>query len=933
VAKDLTLVKNKVAFNLTKRQLICFGAGAAAGIPVFMLTRGIVGVSPAIYMMMGVMLPFFVFGLYDKGGQPLERLLYNMVMARVVFPKYRHYETNNFYDYIDRQVRNNKRDKTMAQAVKKTAANNNNDNGRSNGSAPKPQGKPGPDAVLQSLIKNLLKSKIGDVPQTAQETIQYKEMYRDGICKVTERLYSKTIQFQDINFRLAQNEEQMRIFEKFTDLLNYFESAIQVQFTYENMQIDTDEYKEFLSIDRKQDGLDGQRREFMDILQNQFTKGNNGLVKNKYITFAIEESGYKQAKPKLEQIELNILNNLKTIGVQAKSMTGQERLRQLHDVFNMGENQKFNFSWKHIVESGNSTKDYIAPTSFDFSRKDSFVMGRKHGAASYVNIMASELNESILHDLLNIEGNIIVNFHMHSMDQLSAIKLIKSKLSDIDKMKIEEQKKALRAGYDPEIMPTDLRTYGKDAEKMLEELQTRNERMFIVTVTVTNFADRKDDLERNISQSKSVWEKNNCQMRRLDYQQESALMSALPLGSNKININRALTTTNTAIFVPFSTQELFQRSRDAGYYGLNALSNNMIMADRKQLKNPNGLIFGKPGSGKSFSAKREIINNLLTNDDDIIVCDPEDEYSPTVKAFHGQVINISPNSTQYINPMDINMNYSDDESPIRLKSDFIISLCELIITGSTGLEAIEKSVIDRCVKSVYDKYLRDPKPGNMPILEDLWEAMKGQEDNAETARSIAAALELYVTGSLNVFNHKTNVDINNRFVCFNIKELGKNLKEIGMLVVQDQVWNRVTQNRAAKKYTWYYIDEFHLLLKDKQTAAYSAEIWKRFRKWGGVPTGITQNIKDLLGSKEIENIFENSEFFYLLCQAPGDQEILAEKLNISESQLTYVTDSGPGEGLIKYGATIIPFIDRFPVDTKLYGLMTTRPQEAADKAG
>ena len=422
-------------------------------------------------------------------------------------------------------------------------------------------------------------------------------------------------------------------------------------------------------------------------------------------------------------------------------------------------------------------------------------------------------------------------------------------------------------------------------------------------------------------QTAGIAQKYNCSLRRLDYMQEPGLMSSLPLGLNLIPIKRALTTTSTAIFVPFTTQELFMEGESL-YYGLNALSNNMIMVDRKKLKNPNGLILGTPGSGKSFSAKREITNAFFVTQDDIIIGDPEGEYYPLVNALGGQVIHISPTSHDYINPMDINLDYSDDDNPLGFKSDFILSLCELIMGSRNGIEAEEKSVIDRCLPLVYQKYFEAPVPENMPILGDLYDCLRQQKE--VQAQRIATALEIYVNGSLKVFNHRTNVELNNRIVCFDIKDLGKQLKKLGMLIVQDQVWNRVTVNRAVHKSTRYYIDEFHLLLKEEQTAAYSVEIWKRFRKWGGIPTGITQNIKDLLASREIENIFENSDFIYMLNQAAGDRQILAKQLNISPHQLSYVTNSGEGEGLIFYGSTIIPFKDKFDKSLRLYSLMTTK---------
>ena len=403
-------------------------------------------------------------------------------------------------------------------------------------------------------------------------------------------------------------------------------------------------------------------------------------------------------------------------------------------------------------------------------------------------------------------------------------------------------------------------------------------------------------------------------------------MSSVPLGDNLIPIQRGLTTSSTAIFIPFITQELFQRGA-ALYYGLNALSNNMILCDRKQLKNPNGLILGTPGSGKSFAAKREMTNAFLITDDDIIICDPEAEYFSLVQRLGGQVIRLSPTGKgmdgkpQYVNPMDINLNYSEDDSPLALKSDFILSLCELVIGGKEGLQPVDKTVIDRAVRNVYRPFLADPDPAKMPILGDLYDELLKQPE-PEAAR-IASALELYVSGSLNVFNHRTNVDINNRIVCFDIKELGKQLKSLGMLVIQDQVWNRVSQNRDQGKSTWYFVDEFHLLLRG-EVGSWSVEIWKRFRKWGGIPTGITQNIKDLLSSPEIENIFENSDFVYLLNQASGDRKILCERLNISNQQAAHISNAGPGEGLIFFGNVILPFVDDFPKDNELYSIMTTK---------
>ena len=801
---------------------------------------------------------------------------------------------------------------------------------------PKPQqksirdGKVYGDALSAQEKKKIVMQKKKDkkakkIAKSAQQTIPYIEMCKDGICKVNSHLYTKTIRFHDINYQLAQNEDKTAIFENWCDFLNYFDSSIFVQLSFINQRTSISEFKKAIHIPEQDDEFNDIRKEYSDMLQTQLLKGNNGLLKRKYITFGIEAEDLRTAKSKLERIEADILNNFKTLGVKTEALSGYERLKVLHDVFNMDSNEPFRFSFDMVARTGLSSKDFIAPTSFDFRAGKCFKMGKTIGAVSFLQILAPELNDRMLADFLDMDSNITVNFHIRTIDQAKAIKSIKMKITDLDKMKIEEQKKAVRSGYDMDILPSDLATFGGEAKRLLQDLQTRNERMFLVTILLMNTASSRQKLENAVFQTASIAQKYNCVLKRLDFQQEEGLMSSLPIGLNQIEIERGLTTSSTAVFIPFVSQELFQEGQ-ALYYGLNALSNNMIMVDRKQLKNPNGLILGTPGSGKSFSAKREMTNAFLITEDDIIVCDPEAEYFPLVQKLGGQVIRISPVSPDYINPLDINLNYSEEENPLTLKSDFILSMCELIVGGKEGLQPVEKTIIDRSVRMVYQDYLADPVPEKMPILEDLYNILRKQTE--PEAQSIATALEIYVHGSLNVFNHRTNVDVNNRFVCYDIKELGKQLKKLGMLIVQDQVWNRVTINRAQHKATRYYMDEFHLLLKEEQTAAYSVEIWKRFRKWGGIPTGITQNVKDLLASREVENIFENSDFVYLLNQASGDRKILSAALNISPSQQNYVTNSGAGEGLIFYGSTIVPFKDDFPKNTVLYHIMTTKPEEA-----
>lgn len=617
---------------------------------------------------------------------------------------------------------------------------------------------------------------------TAQQSIPYREMGKDGICRVEDGYYSKTIRFYDINYQLAQNEDKNAIFENWCDFLNYFDSTIHFQLSFINHHSNMAEYEDVIRIKKQNDSFDDLRMEFAQMLRNQLAKGNNGLVRTKYLTFGIEADNIREAKPKLERIETDILNNFKVLGVSAYPLNGVERLQIMYETFNQDNKVPFRFNYEDVLRTGLNTKDYIAPSSFVFKNGKDFQMGDTIGAVSYLQILAPELTDKMLAEFLEMDCNLLVNLHIQSIDQMKAIKLVKAKVTDINRMKIEEQKKAVRSGYDMDIIPSDLNTYGGEAKRLLEDLQSRNERMFLVTVVFLNTAKNKQELENVVFQTAGIAQKYNCALKRLDYQQEPGLMSSLPLGKNWIPIKRALTTTSTAIFVPFTTQELFMGGESI-YYGLNALSNNLIMADRKKLKNPNGLIVGTPGAGKSFAAKREITNVFIVTKDDIIICDPEGEYFPIVRAFNGQVVRISPTSHDYINPMDINTNYADDDDPLSLKSDFILSLCELVVGGKNGLEPVEKTIIDRCVRLVYQDYLADPVPEKMPILEDLYNLLRKQEE--PEAQRLATALEIYVNGSLKVFNHRTNVELNNRLVCFDIKDLGKQLKKLGMLIVQD----------------------------------------------------------------------------------------------------------------------------------------------------
>ena len=736
-------------------------------------------------------------------------------------------------------------------------------------------GKPaGKKPEKQGLLGLFTKGK--NIPTTAQQTLPYREMYRDGVCRVADRYYTKTIEYEDINYQLAQSEDQAAIFDGWSACLNYFDSSLPFQLSFLNHRSRPGS-RYSVNIPMQDDDYNSVRCEYVEMLENQIAKSNNGIVRTKLLTFGVNVDDLSTARARLERVEADICGNFKKLGVKCRSLSGLERLELLHGQLHPGSGSPFRFSWDMIPKTGLSTKDFIAPDSFDFRFSRLFRVGTTWGAASYLQILASELSDKLLAELLEMDAEMTITLHIQTVDQAAAVKSIKAKVSDIDKMKVEEQKKAARSGYDMDILPPDLVTYSNDAKTLLEDLQSRNERMFLLTFLVVNMAPTRRELDNDLFTVSGIVQKYNCTLKRLDFQQEDGFLSSLPLGHNGIEIKRGMTTSSTAIFVPFMTQEL-RMNGEAVYYGLNALSHNVIMANRKKLKNPNGLFLGVPGSGKSFAAKRELVNVFLATKDRIIVVDPMGEYSPLIRRLGGQVIEIAPDSPHHINPMDIDLSF-DEENPMALKADFILSLMELIVGGKDGLQPVERTVIDRCVRQMYREHLQDPETSKMPTLQTLYDLLCSQPEG-EAVR-LATALEIYVSGSLNVFNHETNVDLNRRLVCLDLKKLGAGLRTIAMLIMQDLVNSQVSMNFLRGIATWCYFDEFHVLLRDRLTASYCVAIWKMLRKKGCVPSALTQNVKDFLASPEIENIFENSDFLVLLSQAQGDRQILAKQLGIS----------------------------------------------------
>lgn len=764
------------------------------------------------------------------------------------------------------------------------------------------------------------------LPKTVQQTIPFLDMRKDGICMVKNDYYTKTLQFNDINYELAGTAEQEAIFNRYCSFLNHFESNINIQFTFQNKVIDMKEFKKYIKLpDKKSESekIKEYRQEYQEMLYNQLEKRSSGTVKVKYLTFGIHESNFKKAKNALERTELEIIRIFKRMNVTVHSLTGFERLKLLKESLHPLQPIPFNFNWESRYVSGISVKDSISPTSMDFSKLNCFRIGNTYGAAYHVYIDSAEVSDRIIEEIMSVDSNLAVNIHSHSLDQLKALNFVSNKLTNAQAVKIGKQHKAADKGHDGDILPPELVNEIDAVNNIYDSLSKRNNRFFITTLLITSYAKRPDELLGIEKDIQSIVQKYHCELKSLDDLQEEGAMSSLPIGINKVKINRSFTTVELAAFMPFTTQEVF--TPNATYYGFNPLSNSMLTLDRNNLINYGALILGMSGTGKSFTAKREILDKYFRTDDYIIICDPQAEYIKLTKELDGTVIEISATSKHHLNPFDINLrSYEKGDDPVAIKSQFILSICEAAIGN---LEAAEKSIIDRCIRKIYQKYLDDPIPDNIPVFKDLYNALRGIKNNLH-AQDVADALEIFVTGSLSVFNHRTNVDVDNRILCFDIRKLSEHLHKMGILVIVDYVWNKISNSRDRNLSTWFYVDEFHLLLNDPLTAAYSTKMWKELRKWGGKPTGITQNVTDVLLSHQVENILKNSAFIVLLGQAAGDREILAERLGISPQQMEYITDTGVGEGLIYYidkhqHGTIVPFRDSFPTDTKIYRIIST----------
>lgn len=797
----------------------------------------------------------------------------------------------------------------------------------------------------KELVKEARKRREASV----QRTIPYTQIFRDGICRHGKSYYTKMMIFYDTNYELLSPADREMTFDGWCDFYNYFDPDIHLQVCGSVLKIDLNELEKHVLFADADDAFNGYRKEYSEILKKLVEQGRNEYARAKYVVFGveIEQQNVSIARRKLEDTELKVSEVLDSIGVKSLSLNRFERLNILRNMLNPEDFSPFLFNDDLVNQTGLSTKDFIAPTSLRFDPRyfkisDSFV-----GQSCFLQILGETLDDSMLRKILQTDSNILFSIHAHSMSPEKALKELKRALSDVQKRKVDEQQKNSRKGVDWDILPVEILAQEENLKTTLDNVRSGDDRLFLTTIILTVMEKDKKKLDNSLSLIKAIAQQDGCMIRPLDYRQEQGYMSCLPLGVNMLDIERPFLTRSVAALVPFTTIELFMKTGEQVCVGLNQLSDTLILVDRKKLDNPNGLILGVPGAGKSFLTKKEFINVFFKTQDDIMIIDPESEYGALVTELGGEVVVLSPASSDHINPLDIvtdfvilpnNANHVDlssvdmdlwqhSEDVIKEKVDFVVSLFEQMIGGVTGLAEAEKSVIDTSAVQMYEQFFENPSRENMPILSDLQKIIESK--GTEAAFAVSEKMSRFTTGSSNLYNYRTNVDVSNRIVCFDIQNMGEQLKKMAMFSVQDYVWSRVRKNRAIGKFTRYYMDEFHLLLRDKQTAKYTVEMYKRFRKFGGVPTGITQNITDLLASPEIANIFGNCEYICMLKQKGNDVDVLMQYLDISNTAMKYVTNCNPGNGLLFCGGALVPFKDRFPTDTKIYKLINTR---FADKA-
>jgi len=772
-------------------------------------------------------------------------------------------------------------------------------------------------------LKNVFRSEKDRfiVPKSVQQFIPIQRIYSDGIFQIGNK-FSKTYKISDINYAVASKEDQTEMFLSYSELLNGLDVGATTKITINNRRLNRADFEKSILIPNQPDGLDSYRDEYNAMLVDKAVNANNNMVQEKYITISAGKRSIEEARSYFARIGGDLQTHLTQLSSSSSALEATDRLRVFHDFFRIGEEVHYRFNLRETMRKGHSFKDYICPDSLELN-KDHFVMGNKYGRVLFLREYASYIKDSMITELCDLNRNLMLSIDIIPVPTDEAVREIQKRLLGVETNIANWQRKQNQNNNFSSVIPYDLEQARKESKEYLDDLTTRDQRMLFVLVSLVHVADTKEQLDNDTESLLSVARKHLCQFAPLNWQQADGLNTALPYGIRKIDALRTMTTESTAVLIPFKTQEIMEPG--GTYYGQNTISRNMIIVNRRKLQNGNGFILGVSGSGKSFAAKREICDIALSTHDDILIVDPEREYAPLVKGLGGEVIRIAAGSSNHINAMDINANYGGEtENPVILKSEFILSLCEQLV-GAGKLTAKEKSIIDRCSANVYRGYLQRNFASSPPTLENFHAELMRQTE--PEAREVALALELFTKGSLNTFARPTNVNIDNRFIVYDIKDLGHQLKTIGMLVVLDAIFNRVTQNRLEGRNTWIFIDEIYVLFANEYSANFLFEMWKRVRKYGAFCTGITQNVEDLMQSHTARTMLGNSEFLLMLNQAGSDRLELAKLLNISDTQLSYITNAEAGRGLLKCAGSMVPFEDSFPRQTKLYGLMTTKPNE------
>ena len=771
--------------------------------------------------------------------------------------------------------------------------------------------------TLQNTIKQ--DKECFAVPKSVQDTIPIQRLWPDGVFQFGSK-YSRTLRFSDINYAIASKEDKTAMFLSYSELLNALDTGSTTKLTINNKRVDRENVARDILLPRRDDFLDGYRAEYNTMLMDKATGAANSVVQERYLTLSVHRKSAEEARAFFDRAVHDVSAHLHHLDSHCEELDAVGRLRVLHDFYRPGEESGFRLDLQERMRKGHSFKDTICPDSLEF-RKDHFIMGDKYGRVLFLKEYASYIKDSMIHELTALDRDLMLSIDIIPVPTDEAVRELQSRLLGVETNVTNWQRRQNSNNNFSAVVPYDLEQQRKETREMLDDLTTRDQRMLFAVVTLVHLADSKEELDSDTEALQSTVRKHLCQLATLNWQQADGLVTALPLGLRRIDALRTLTTEALAVLMPFKAQEI--QHQGGVYYGQNTISKNLILANRKELLNGNGFVLGVSGSGKSFTAKREMVGLALSTEDDIIVIDPESEYRPLIEGLGGEVVSISATSSNHINAMDMEQGYGDGENPVVLKSEFILSLCEQLM-GAGKLSAKEKSIIDRCTALCYQDYIRGGWTGTPPTLRDFHAELLRQPE-AE-ARDVALAIELFTEGSLNTFAKPTNVNTSARILCYDIRELGKQLLPVGMLVVLDSVFNRIVRNRALGRNTWVYIDEIYLLFQHEYSANFLFTLWKRVRKYGACCTGITQNVDDLLQSHTARTMLANSEFLVMLNQAATDREELAKLLNISDNQLSYITNVDSGRGLIKCGSTIVPFVDHFPKN-KLYQLMTTKPAD------